>query len=415
VIYNVLDMEYIQPSELQMRTSIPPDDTSIDLIDLLLVIAQDWRRIGLITLTAVVAGGLFSLTLRPTFTASAIIMPPQQQQSSATALMGQMANVSLLGAGAGLSLKSPADMYVGILQSRTIADRLISQFQLQHVYKTDKMQDTRNALKGHSSFEAVKDGLIHITFEDHDPKLASSLANGYVDALYQINSTLAITEAAQRRVFFDQQLTEERQALIAAETDLKNTEEKTGVIQLTGQASTIIRGIADLQAQIQSREVQIQGMRTYATEQNPDLVRLQGEIETLRKQLTGLENDQRRIQPGNVEMPAGQVPQAELEYSRKLRELKYHETLFDLLSRQYEAARIDEAKSAPIIQVIDRAIPPDKKSGPHRMLIALGSGIFAFFATCLWSCLVYGVRRMEEIPEYAIRFQQLRDSLRWRR
>jgi tyrosine-protein kinase Etk/Wzc len=398
-----------------MHASNPAGDTGIDLIDLLLVIARDWRRIGLITLAAVVAGGLLSLILRPTFTASAIIMPPQQQQSSATALLGQITNLSLLGGGSGLGLKSPADMYVGILQSRTIGDRLISQFHLQSVYKTNKEQDTRNALRAHAQFEAAKDGLIHITFVDNDPNRASEIANGYVDALYQLNSTLAVTEAAQRRVFFDQQLTEERRALAAAETDLKNTEQKTGVIQLTGQASTIIRGIADLQAQIKSREVQIQGMRTYATEQNPDLVRLLGEIETLRQQLTSLESDQRRIQPGDVQMPAGQVPQAELEYSRKLRELKYHETLFDLLSRQYEAARIDEAKSAPVIQVIDRAIPPDKKSGPHRMLIALGSGILAFLAACLRSCLVYGVRRMEEIPEYAIKFQQLRDTLRWRR
>jgi len=240
------------------------------------------------------------------------------------------------------------------------------------------------------------------------------MANGLIDELYHLTSTLAITEAAQRRLFFDRQLDAEKTAVATAEEDLKKTQEKTGLIQLTGQAEEIIRNVASLRAQIVSREVEMQAMRTYATDQNPDLTRLQQEIDALQRQLTIMESNQRRMQPGDIQVPTGQVPEAGLEYARKLREVTYHTTLLNLLSREYEGARIDEAKSAPLIQVVDRAVPPDKKSGPPRMLITLGFGVIGFCIACLFAFLRQTLVLQRENSGTAAKLDQLRAILHLR-
>jgi tyrosine-protein kinase Etk/Wzc len=406
---NDLEQEKIRASEVE--DSEYPD--GIDVLDVLLVLAGRSRLIGFVTLAALLAGIAISLTLKPNFTATAVILPPQQSSPNSS-LLGQLSALSALGGGgSSLGLKTPANMYVGILQSRTIADAIIAKFRLQAVYGTKKQQDTRKLLSAKTEIEAGKDGLIRVSVIDVDPNRASQLANAYVSELYGMNSNLAITEAAQRRVFFDQQLDGEKKSLAAAEDDLRNTQQRTGLIQLSGQAQVIIQTIAGLRAQIASREVEVQAMRTFATEQNPDLTMVQEEISTMRGQLAKLENDQQRqSRPGNLAVPAGRIPQDSLEYARKLREVKYHETLFDLLSRQYEAARIDEAKSAPIIQVIDRAVPPERKSGPHRTLITAGLGFLGFSLACAWAFVEHSLKKMRQVPEKAAKFDRLQSLLR---
>jgi tyrosine-protein kinase Etk/Wzc len=390
------------------------EDEYVDVLDILLVLVSRRRFIGLITLSAFLVSVVISLLLKPNFTATAVIMPPQQSSSS-SGLLNQLGSLASLGGGASasLGLKTPADMYIGILQSRTIADEIISQFKLSATYKTKTMQDARAALKSQSTIESGKDGLIQISVVDHDAQRASDLANAYVAALYSMNSSLAITEAAQRRVFFDQQLEGEKKALTTAEEDLRATQQKTGLIQLSGQALMTIQTIGELRAQISSREVELQSMRDFATDQNPDLIRLNSEISTMRQQLVKLQNDQQSVvQPGNIALPAGRVAEDSLEYGRKLREVKYHETLFDLLSRQYEAARMDEAKSAPIIQVIDHAVPSDKRSGPKRSLIIIGGVLAGFLLSCLGVLLRRGFYGLKLHPQYSARLQTIDDLLR---
>lgn len=392
------------------ENKLPLMDDAIDIFDILLVLARRKRMIGIATLSAILFGVVLSLLLRPNFTAVAIILPPQQQSSSSS-LLNQLGSLASLGGGsAALGLKTPADMYVGILKSRTIADSIINKFNLQAVYKKKKMQDARKTLASKSDVEAEKDGLIQISVTDHDSNRASDIANAYISELYSMNSNLAITEAAQRRVFFDQQLEGERKALADAEEDMRATQQRTGIIQLTGQAQMIIQTIGQLRAEIASREVELESVRNFATDQNPEVTRLNGEISTMRQQLAKLENDQRQTQPGNIAVPAGRVPEDSLEYMRKLREVKYHETLFDLLSRQYEAARIDEAKSAPIIQVIDHAIPPDKRSGPKRTLIILGLGLTGFIFASMWTLMEYRLSGLREHPEYSSKLHSLAET-----
>jgi tyrosine-protein kinase Etk/Wzc len=407
-------MNALQGSEsLGSPSPNPAQNGGADILDVLLVLARGRRRIAIVTLSSFLLGALVSILLKPTFTATASILPPQQQQSSASAMMGQLGSLAGLGGAAGL-LKNPADMYVGMIMSRTVADKIIDRFHLQDMYKTKTMEDTRKALKSHVSVEAAKDGLIEISVKDGNPRRASDIANGLIDELYHLNSKLAITEAAQRRLFFTEQLEDEKAALVAAEEDLKKTQEKTGLIQLSGQAEEIIRNVAELRAQIVSREVQLQGVHTYETDENPEVTRLQQEIDALQKQLTTLENNQRRMQPGDIQVPTGQVPEAVLEYARKLREVTYHTTLLNLLSKEFEAARIDEAKSAPLIQVVDSAVPPDRKSGPHRTLITLGFAVIGFCIACFWAFFSHALVRMRQNPEPAEKLDQLLTALRLR-
>lgn len=389
--------------------------TGVDLFDLLFVLSDARKRIALYVLVAMVIGAALAVLTKPSFTASALIMPPQQNQSTLTSLLGQLGSLASLTGMSGSAVKSPADMYIGVLESRTIADHLVEKFHLQDLYETKTMEDTRVALKKHSKFIATKDGLIHITVEDHSPKRASDMTNAYLDELYLMNSQLAVTEAAQRRVFFDQELANEKNALSTAEDALKQMEEKTGVIQLTGQAEAIIRSIAQLRAEIAARQVELQATRTFATEQNPDAIRLQEEINSLNEQLSRLENDPRTKQLGAGNLQAGRVPALGMEYARRLRDVRFNEALFELLTKQYEAARIDEAKAAPLIQVVDRAVPPDKKSSPHRVLLTLAFGFAGFLLACMVSVASSTLDRMEGLPEYAGKVRRLRGWFRFRR
>ena len=408
-------MDTVEHAE-QESPQITAEQRGFDLFDFLLVLTEYRKKIALSILLWLVLGAVFCIFAKPTFTASALILPPQQGQSLAS-MMGQLsALVSLTGGGSLGQFKTPTDMYIGILESRTIADHLISKFNLQDLYQSRKLEDTRLRLKSNSRFLAGKDGLIHISVEDHDPNRASDMANAYVDELYSMNSHLAITEAGQRRVFFDQELADEKNALTLAEDELKETAEKTGIIHLGGQAESIIRSLAMLRAEIASREVEINSMRLFATDQNPVAIRAREEINSLREQLANLEKDPRNPELADtVGISAGRLPIVSLKYARKLREVKYHETLYELLAKQYEAARIDEAKAAPIIQVVDRAVPPDKKSGPHRLWILIGSGFVGFVIGYVVALVGRALRRAAQIPEYAVKLAIIRSGLRFNR
>ncbi len=274
-----------------------------------------------------------------------------------------------------MGFRNPADIYVGILNSRTIADALIARFHLQQVYGRKTMVETRKRLARHVDIIAGRDTLIHIEVDDRDPKRAADLANAFVDELHAQNSTVALSSAAQRRLFFQQQLVTEKDDLAQAEVALKKSQEASGLMYPPGQAAALIQSDALVSAEIASREVVLQALRTYATEANPQVLMLQQEIAALRSRQTALKS-------GNgtgsaLQVPSQRLPEAALEQVRKLRDLKYHETLFELLSKQYEAARLDESRQAQVIQIIDRAVPPDKRSWPPRVLLILGGGLLA--------------------------------------
>lgn len=341
------------------------------------------RFIAGVTLLGVAASALVAFLLPPSYTAEAIILPPEKEQSSLQQFLSPFAGLGAMGGAAGLGFRNPADLYVGILNSRTIADALIARFHLQQVYDRKTLVDTRKRLAQYVDIEAGRDTLIHISVEDRDPKRAADLANAFVDELHAQNSTVALTSAAQRRLFFQRQLASEKDALAQAEIALKKSQEVSGLMYPPGQAASLIQSDALVNAEIASREVVLQTLRTYATEVNPQVLMIQQQIAALRSQ-------QNKLKTGSgtgstLQVPSRRLPEAALEQIRRVRDLKYHETMFELLSKLYESARIDEARQAQVIQVIDRAIPPDKRSWPPRALLIMVGGLIALFGAVLFA------------------------------
>ncbi len=399
-------------------SSVGPED-SINLLDLALVLAVRKRFIFLCGFLAAVVTAIIVLVIPVSFTATTTMLPPQQS-SSASALLGSLGGLASLAGGGGggaasmLGLKNPADLYIGLLQSETIADGLIDRFHLMGVYKAKKMDAARKALKSATTILAEKSSLIRISVKDHDPKRAAALANGYVEALHDLMSHLAVTEAGQRRMFFEQQLELEKNKLADAEVALEVTQNKTGIIQPQGQAEAVIMTITQLRAQISASEVELSALRTSATDQNSQVIQLQSQIAALRAQLADFEKGHAGSAKlaGNILTPTSQVPAASLEYIRKMRDVRYHETLFELLARQYEMAKVDEAKQGQMIQVVDPALVPEKKSWPPRALLTLLAAILGTMLASFWVILQAAYRQKMQDPEMAAKITQLRETLR---
>jgi tyrosine-protein kinase Etk/Wzc len=377
--------------ESEKSTIYPPDQgpSPILLLSLLSILARSRRTLLLFTSAGLIIAVIIALLLPVHYTSTASFLPPGANSSSGAAVLaGQLSQLSGLGGGAGLlgAAKTPGDLYIGILKSRSIASQLVKRFDLQHVYKVKKESQAEKLLASHSTFDVgVKDSIVTIAVTDTSPSRARDMANAYLDALRETNSRLALSEASQRRLFFGQQLAKEKDDLEDAEVDLKRTEEQSGLIAPAGQTASEIETIAQTRAEISVRQVELSALRQSATDQNPEVIRLQSEIADLQGQLARLQSGSG--QGAGTAIPTSKVPALALEYVRKEREVKYHEALFEMLARQYESARLDEAHEAPLLQILDPADYPDSKSGPPRMLIALGGLLFGLFAGCVWVLL----------------------------
>jgi uncharacterized protein involved in exopolysaccharide biosynthesis len=376
------------------------------LLDLLVIAAsRKWSIVGMTCAGGLIAA-LVALLLPAVYTSTAVIMAPQQQQSAASSLLGQLGPVASL-AGRDLGLKTPADLYIGILSGRTIADQLIGAFQLRKRYAVRTTEEARKILGKRTHFSTGKDSLIRIAVDDRDPKDAAALANAYVSALHQQNDRLAITESAERRLFFEKQLEKEKNALADSEAAMRATQERTGVLQVNSQVEATMRALVQLRAEITTREVALTTIKGAATAENPVVVRQETELDALRAQLKTLES---KAGPGLSFDPiisTTELPRVGLEYVRAVRDVKYHETLFELLSKQYEVARIDEAKEAPVIQVVDTAVPPEKKSWPPRILLTIAGAVCFGLLACLWAFVSHRFRE----PANAQKLRLLRGTL----
>lgn len=388
-------------------------EQELSLLDLMIIAAQHRRAIikGSILATAVAAAIAFALPKK--YTATAVIMPPQQSTSLGAAIASQLGSLGSVASlsGGGLGLKGQNDMYIGLIRSHTVEDALIQRFGLQHEYKKRYLSDTRKKLEEMSSIDGSgKDGLIHISVEDWDPHKAAALANGFVDEYRRLSQTLAITEAAQRRLFFQKQLEDAQANLTNAEVALKTTEESTGVIQLDAQARALIESAATIRAQIAAKEVQIEAMRTYAAGENAQLALAQSELDGLKSQLAKLTGNG-DPDASSLIVPKGRVTEASLEYLRKVRDVKYQETLFDILARQFEVAKLDEAKEGSVIQVVDPALTPDKKSFPPRAVIVIGTAVLSLFAGFIIALLNTLFEAKSREPEIARKLEILHEVL----
>ena len=384
-----------------------------DFLEILLVLAREKKLILQVTMGATILAAIMVFIIPKSYTATATILPPQQNQSVLSAMMGQLAGTQSLDL-RDLGLKNPSDVFVAMLKSRTVEDALINRFDLRKVYGVKSYQDARKKLEKRSEIDPEKEGLISIAVTDRDPRRAADIANAWVEELRALNQNLALTEAAQRRAFFEQKLVAERNALSQAELALQQIEQQTGIIQPDAQTRALIGEVAEVRAQIAAKEVQLQSMGSYATPNNPDVKRVETELAKLRAQFASLSRTQAAAAPseGNVQVPTGRVAGAGLEYLQAARELKYHESFYDFLSRQLEAARIDEAKSAVVVQVVDKAVEPEKKSSPGRLLIIAVTALLSFLLVALGALVREALQRRRQDPAEAARLDQLDKYLR---
>lgn len=374
----------------------PGDDfeEGVSLIDLAVPLAESWKLwiLGSLAVGLIALGFAFLMT--PVFTARTVFLPPQQQQSgvaSALASLGGLAG--LVGAG---NIKSPADQYVALMQSATAEDRLIDRFDLQQVYKSKYRFEARKALEQNTRIAVgKKDGLISVEVDDANPQRAADLANAYVDELRRTTSVLAVSEAQQRRLFFEKELKAARDELDKAQRALRDSGVDIGAIRAEPKAAA--ESYAQLKAELTAAEVRTQIMRGSLADSSPEMQRQLLQLAALRAQLSRLEQSK--------------PPSAGSEYITKYRDFKYRETLFDLFARQYEIARVDESREGALIQVVDIAALPEYKSKPNRGMIAVATTMLYLLLVGLFIVLRHAWRQAASDPRKAEIISRLRAAV----
>jgi tyrosine-protein kinase Etk/Wzc len=307
-----------------------PDEDEINLLDLLIVLAKHKAMILKVTLGAAIVAVIVTLLMPNVYTGTVRILPPQKSESSASALLGQLGGLAGV-AGGSLGIKNQADLYIAMLESRTLMEKIVKRFDLQQVYKTKTLTDTLKVLQGQSRFSGDrKSGMITVEVSDHDPKRAADMANAFVEELAQLMQNFALTDASLKRVFFEQQMKQAKDKLTDAEVLLDKT------------------------------------------------------------------------------------PNTSLRYMDAVRSVKYQEAVWEILAKQFEMAKLDEAKDFPLVQVLDKAIPPERKSRPKRSLIVIMATLAAFFVSMFLAFIRESINRAEEQPEQAERLKTLRSALKLR-
>jgi tyrosine-protein kinase Etk/Wzc len=382
-------------------------DIDVSLLDILALLFRNRRILLWATIASTAIALVVALLWPPTYTATTSLLPPQQNNNSfSSMLVSQLGSLGSLGGSTANALKSPTDLYVGLLKSETVEYGVVNRFKLQQEYRDKRLSDARKDLEDHVKIDGTqKDGLIRIAASARSPERAAELANGYVDEYRRLSASLAIGEASQRRLFLEQQMLQTKNNLATAEENLKRTEQTTGMLQLDTQARALIESAGSLRAQVAAKEVEVQSMRTYAGEENSDLREAEQELSGLRAQLAKL-GGSGGPDDNELMLPKGKLPEAGLEYVRKLREVKYNETLFEIIARQYEAAKLDEAKEGAMVQVVDVARIPDRKSAPLRFLIVLIGAFIGFSLALAWIVFKKARTHLKAMPEYRRIFEE---------
>jgi len=357
-----------------------------DSFDAVMALIERWKLISLGALIAGLLALVISYVIPQTFTARTSFLPPQQQGAAASALNSLGALANLAGGG---GIRTPADQFVALLQSANVQDRIIEKYKLIEVYDVKFRADARRELAEKARVSLSKrDGIISIEVDDHSPQRAAEMANSYVDQLRRLTSTLAISEAQQRRVFFERQMTQTRDSLTAAQVALQASGFNAGALKSEPRAAA--EAFAKLRAELTATEVRLQALRGSLVDAAPEVVQQLAVVNALRSQVARAESQ--------TESDAG------VNYVSKFREFKYQETLFELFARQYELARVDEAREGALIQVIDVAQPPERKSSPRRARVAL---LTTFGTGLLLAALVLLRRRWQTLPpDHSLRLRR---------
>jgi tyrosine-protein kinase Etk/Wzc len=377
------------------NNNVPAND-EISLLDLLQIIADNIKLLTVGPLAVGTTALAISFAIPPTYTAATKFLPPQQQQSLAAGMLSSLGALGGL-AGAAAGLKNPADQYVAYLKSDNVQDALIERFKLLERYDEKYKVDARKELSKNSRISSGKDGLITVEVDDKEAKVSAELANAHVEELQRLLGQLAVTEAQQRRLFFEKQLKQTQDKLTQAEQALRSSGVDASALKSDPRAA--VTAVAQLQAQVTAQEVKVASLRGYLTESAPDFKQAMTELGALRAQLNKLEN-------------ANNKSSSDSDYTSRYREFKYQETLFELFAKQYEVAKVDEAREGAVIQVLDMAQPPERKSKPKKALIAIMATLGSGFALLLFVFVRQALRNAGQSPESSEKLNRLKASFR---
>ncbi|MDP2689532.1 MAG: GNVR domain-containing protein [Deltaproteobacteria bacterium] len=361
----------------------------IDLFDYWRVIARRKRLILYVSSAVFVLSIVLSLLLPRYYAATASVMPPQQEDPLNAGIISRLTGGAGALAGGFLGVKSPADLWVGILKSRSVTDSIIDRFGLRELYGAKTIEETREKLGRFVSISKSREEIVSVTVEDKDPERAARMANAFIEELDRINRGAVMTSGGRTRAFIEKRLEEARAGLLTAEGSLKAFKERNKAVKLDEQSKAIIEAIGTVKGQLMAKEVALQTLLSYAAPTNPQVELLKAEAKGLEEKLVELEKGKTRGRGGparDIFIPTNRMPDISFRYAGLVRDAKVQEALFELLTQQYEMARIQEAKDSPTVQVLDGARQPEKKSRPKRaaivaLLTAVGflSSVFLAF------------------------------------
>ncbi len=379
----------------------------VNVLDYMIFLLKWKKLIICVTVVFFAVSVLVGLLLPKKYLAETRVLLPQQSGlSMSVQMMNQLSGI-LLPAGLNSGLRTTGDLYVALLKSRTVLDRMIDRFDLMKAYRETSREDTRHDLLNALSIQDLKkSGLLVVGVEDRVPARSAEMANAIVDELRNLTQHIAVSEASQRRLFFEEQLKNTKESLIRAEEGLKGYQEKTGAIEIKEQTKAIIESIAQLRAQIAAKEVELKVLRSYATARNPDMQKIEDQLRGMKEQLSKLES--KGGKNPDVLMSTASLPQAGTGYVRKWRDLKYAEALYELLMKQYEMAKIDEAKDAMVIQVVEKAVPPEKNSKPKMAFYVVGITFLGALLAFLSAIIMEYRERVSQDPAERDRIERLK-------
>lgn len=355
------------------------DIQEVNLLELIQVIVKRKMMIILICTIAIVVSATYALTVPSIYSATAKVLPPQKEGGGGglSALLGQAGGLVGLAAG---SVVGGSDVYVAILKSRSVADAVVHRLNLAKVYESPTLEDARFSLEKSVKVQAGKDGVISITADAMDPKLAALIANSFVDELSKMTIRLNLTKAGTERVFLEKRLDVVKKDLARAEEELKSFSQRHKIVQVDSQVKAVIEGVARLKADLASKEVQLAVLSSKQTENSPEVKATETAIRRLKAEIGALGSGA----SGSEGIPSvGDVPGVGLEYSRKLRDLKAQEAIFEQLMKQYEMVKLNEAKDTSSFQVLDDAVAPNGRRWPKRSQIVFLSTVAGFFFSLL--------------------------------
>jgi uncharacterized protein involved in exopolysaccharide biosynthesis len=391
-------------------------DDEINLLDYWRVLRKHGRMIlGLVFISVFTAGFLSYFVMTKIYESKASILAPKESGGGGAGLAAALA-----ASGAAQFLGniippsgSNRDVFVAILKSRTMAQELVDRFRLKEYYKAKYIEDAIKGLQGATDILVSKEGAISVTVEDKDPKLAADIANAYVTNLDRLFAKLGTTDASRQRAFIVERLEKTEKALRQAEETLRRFQENNKAIVMQEQAKGAIEEAARVKGQIVAAEAQLEFLRSFSTEGNPQVLAQKRQIEELKRQLAqmqygrGMDLPAESTNPGEprreFHVPFTKVPELGMELVRLMREVKVQETVFNLLTAQFEQAKINEARDMPTVQVLDRAVPAERKSKPKTVLnMAIAGALSLFLAIFLAFFLEYveRIRKQEQTTDH---------------